>query len=85
VCERDVIVSYIVEEVDLILLKHESGRYRVDGRIAPPLVEETAIIIQLSEEVNVGLGAEPVQVTDFEVGPLRMRRQCKSLLEEREI
>jgi hypothetical protein len=75
VCEGGVIAGYIVKEVDLILLEHESGRYRVEGCGALPLVEKTALVVQVSEEVHIGLGAEPVQVTDFEVGPLRMRCQ----------
>lgn len=70
VCEWDMVVSNVVEEVDLFLLQHETGGNRVDGSIAPSFVEKAAILVQRLEEVNVGFGAEPVQVTNLEVGPL---------------
>lgn len=40
--------------------------------ISPSLVEESTIFIQYVEEVGVRLGAEPIQVGDFKVGPLQL-------------
>jgi hypothetical protein len=39
-------------------------------RIAPSLVEEPAVLVERFEEVNVGFRSEPVEVADFEIGPL---------------
>lgn len=38
--------------------------------ITPTLVEESTILVKRLEVVYVGLGAEPVEVTNFKVGPL---------------
>jgi len=42
----------------------------VNGSIAPALIEETAILIEGLKEVEIRLGTEPLEVADFEVGPL---------------
>lgn len=68
--EGDVVVGDVVKEVDFVLLKHETRCNRVHGGITPALVEEAAILVEGLEEIEVGLGAEPVEVTDLEVGPL---------------
>lgn len=39
-------------------------------RITPSLVEETAILIQDIEEIEIGLRSQPIKVTDFKIGPL---------------
>lgn len=39
-------------------------------RVTPPLVEETTVLVERLEEVDVGFRPEPFQVTDFEVRPL---------------
>ena len=39
-------------------------------RIAPPLVKETAILIQDVEEVKVGLRSQPIKVPNFKIRPL---------------
>jgi len=70
--EGDVVVSDVVEEVDLFLVEHDTGGDGVDGGVTPTLVEKATILVEGLEEVGVGLGAKPVQVTDFEVGPLRL-------------
>lgn len=57
VCKWNVVVSNVVEEVDLFLLQHETRGNRVNRRIAPSLVEEPAILVQSLEEVDVGLRA----------------------------
>lgn len=75
VCERHVVVGDVVEEVDLLLGKHERGSNRVHWRIAPALVEEPAVLVQALKEVEIRLGAEPAEATDLEIGPLR--RDCQ--------
>lgn len=42
----------------------------MDGGIAPALVKEAAVAVERFEEVEVGLRAQPVEVSDLEVGPL---------------
>jgi hypothetical protein len=66
----DVIVSNILEEVELILLKEKTSSNRVHGSITPSLVEETTVLVQRLKEVKVRLAAEPRQAANFKVGPL---------------
>jgi hypothetical protein len=66
----DVIVRDVVEEVDLILLKSETGSNRMNRRIAPSLIKEPAVLIETLEEVEVCFRPQPVETTDLEVGPL---------------
>ena len=40
------------------------------GRVSPSLVKETAILIQDFEEIKIGFRSQPIEVTDFKVGPL---------------
>lgn len=68
--EWDVVVCNVVEEVNLLFLEHQTSCDRVDWCVAPTLVEESTIAVQVVEVVDVGLAAEPVEITDFEVGPL---------------
>ena len=70
--EGDVVVCDVVEEVDLILLQHQRRGDGVDWSIAPSLVEETAILVERCEVVDISLGPQPLQATDFEVGPLNI-------------
>jgi hypothetical protein len=78
VSKRNVIVGDVVEEVDFVLLQHQTCGNGVHWRISPALVEETAILVQRLEVVNVRLGSEPVQVTDLKVGPLGSCQQSVS-------
>ena len=39
-------------------------------RVSPSLVKETAILIQDFEEIKIGLRSQPIEVTNFKVGPL---------------
>jgi len=70
VSEGHVVVGNIVEEVDLVLLEHQTGGDGVHGCVTPALVEEATVLIKGLEEVDVRLGPEPVQVANLEVGPL---------------
>ncbi len=69
--EGHVVVGDVVEEVDLLLVQHQGRRDRVHGRVAPPLVEEAAVAVQALKVVDVSLGAEPVEIADLEIGPLK--------------
>lgn len=39
-------------------------------RITPSLVEESAILIQDIEEIEIRLRSQPIKIANFEVGPL---------------
>jgi hypothetical protein len=64
------VVGNILEEVNLLLLEKKTSSNRVDRSITPSLVEETTILIERLEEIEVRLAAEPGQATDLKVGPL---------------
>lgn len=68
--ERNVVICNVVEKVELFFLQHEPGSDRVDGSIAPSLIEETTVLVQRLKIVDICLGAQPVQTTNFKVGPL---------------
>lgn len=68
--EGDVVVGNLVEEVDFFLLEQQTRGDGVDGGIAPSFVEEAAVSVQRLEVVDVFLGSQPVQASDFEVRPL---------------
>jgi len=68
--EGDVVVGDVLEEMDLVLWQQEAGSDGMDRRIAPTLVEEPAVLVELVEEINVSLRSKPVEVSDLEVRPL---------------
>lgn len=68
--EGDVVVSNILEEVELLLLKEKTSSNRVHRSITPSLIEETTVLVQRLKEVEIRLAAEPRQTTNFKVGPL---------------
>ena len=70
--EGNVVVGNVVEEVDFLLLECETGCDGMDRSIAPAFVEETAVLVEGVKVVEVGGAAEPVEVSDFEVGPLNI-------------
>lgn len=47
------VVCDFVEEVDLLLFQQKTSCNRVDWRITPSLVEETAVVVKGAEEVDV--------------------------------
>lgn len=67
--EWDVVVSDIVEEMDFTAVEHQTSSNGVDRSVAPSLVEETTVLIERGEVVDVGLAAKPVEVSNFKVGP----------------
>ena len=40
------------------------------GGIAPSLIEETAILVQDLEEIEIGLRSQPVKIPHFKIRPL---------------
>ena len=69
-CKWDMVISNVVEEVNLVLSQKKTGSNRVNGCIAPPLIEEATISVERVEEVNVSLRPEEVKVANLEVRPL---------------
>ncbi len=69
-CKGDVIVCDVVEEVDLGFVEQQRSGDGMHRCVAPTLVEETAFAIEEFEIIEVGLGAEPIQIADFEIRPL---------------
>ena len=65
----DMVISNLVKEVNLIFLQHQGSCNTVDRRIAPSLVEEPAVMIQIIEVVNVLFRAKPFEAANFEVRP----------------
>lgn len=68
--ERYVVIRNVVEEMNFILVQQETGSNGMDRRIAPAFVEESTVLVERIEEVDIGIGPQPVEVTDFEVRPL---------------
>jgi hypothetical protein len=68
--KRHMIVSNIVEKVKLVSIEHQTGGNAVYWSITPSFVEETTRLVEVLKVVHVGFGAEPVEITDFKVGPL---------------
>jgi hypothetical protein len=68
--KRVMIIGDFVEEVDLILVQQQTGRERVDRGVSPPLVEETPGLIEVVKVVEIGFRSEPVEVSNFKIGPL---------------
>ena len=68
-------VSNIVEEVDLIFAREEGGADGMNRRVAPSLVVEPALGIEVLEELAVRLAAPEVEVSDLEIAPDCVGRQ----------
>lgn len=68
--KRNMVIRNVVEEVNLILWKKKAGGNGMDRRVAPSLVEETAIFVERFKEIQIRLRSEPIEVADFKVGPL---------------
>ena len=68
--EWDVVVGNVVEEMHFFLLQEQGGGNGVDRSIAPSLIEESTVMVERVEVVEVGFGPQPVEVADFKVGPL---------------
>jgi hypothetical protein len=73
--KASVLVPDLFKEVDLISWGEQSGRNGVNWRIAPPLVVETAFVVEEIEEGGIGGRSPEPEVRDFEIGPNYVR--CK--------
>jgi len=69
VLEGLVAIADIVEEVDLILARKECGANRVHGGVAPALVVEAPLRIEMLEKLHICLTPPQVEVADLKVGP----------------
>ena len=67
--ERVMPIPHILEEMRLLLPRGQRGRDGMHGRVAPPLVVEPAVRVEVLEERGVGGGAPEGLVGYFEVGP----------------
>lgn len=64
------IVGNIVKEMNLLLLQEKPCSNGMNWCITPTFVEESSILIELLEEIRVGFGSKPVEVTNLKVRPL---------------
>lgn len=72
--EGDMIVGDILKEVDFLLFQQQACGDGVHRGVAPTLVEETAILVELVKVVEVGRRAQPVEIPNFKVGPLQKEK-----------
>jgi hypothetical protein len=70
--KRGVVIGNVIEEVDLVLLQQQTRCYRVNRSVSPPLVEETASLVDKREIIEISLRAKPVKAPNFKVGPLEV-------------
>lgn len=55
VSEGDMVICNVVEEMDFFLLQEQTGCDRMNWRISPPFIEETAILIERLKKVDIRL------------------------------
>ena len=72
-CEWDMVVGNLIPEMNFLFLQHQSCGNRVNRCVAPSLIEETTVLVQRSEIVNISVGPQPLQAANFKVGPLTER------------
>jgi len=77
--ERDVIISNIVEEVYFLFFQEKTGGDGMHRCITPTFVEESTILIEGLKIVEICLRTEPVEVTNFKIGPLSEKSIIKLL------
>jgi len=65
-------VRNVVKEVDFLLLQHETRGNGMDRSVTPALVEETAVLVEGLEVVEVLTRAKPAKAANLEVGPLQI-------------
>lgn len=75
--EGDVVISNVIEEVDLFFRKKKRGCNGVDRSITPAFVKESSVLIKRIEIVSICLTTKPVQVANLEVGPLKIINECR--------
>lgn len=62
-------VPDVREEVNLILRCEQSSTDRVNRRVTPALVVETASLVEVVEELAIGFASPEIKVADLEVTP----------------
>lgn len=72
--ERVMTIANVIEKVDGVAWQQQGGGDGVHGGIAPALVEEAAGLVEMVEEVEIGLGAQPGEAANLKVGPLASAR-----------
>jgi hypothetical protein len=55
--------------MDLVFGQENAGADTVDRCVTPSLVEEASILVELVEEILVGLAPPEIEVTDLKVRP----------------
>lgn len=70
VCKGNVVITNLIEEMDFLLFEEESGRNRVNGSVAPSLIEKATVLIERVEIFEVRVRSQPVQAANLKVGPL---------------
>lgn len=74
--EGHVVVGDVVEKVDVLFLQEKAGCDGVNRCVAPPFIEEAAIVIETLKEINISLRTEPIEVSNFKVRPLHRVRDA---------
>jgi hypothetical protein len=62
-------IPNIIKEMNLALIREQSGSNRMNGRISPSLVVETAFRIEVFEKLHVCFASPEIEIADFEIGP----------------
>lgn len=73
--ERLMTIADVLKPVDLRLVGKEGGAYRMDRSIAPSLIVEAPLLVQVVEEFRVRCCTPEVEVSNFKVRP-----DCRSQL-----
>lgn len=53
------VIGNVVEEMELVFGKHQTSSNGVDGSIAPALIKEATIVVEVFKVRNVSIGAQP--------------------------
>lgn len=69
VLERIVLITNIVEEMDLVLFRKQRCADAMHWCISPPLIVETTLLIEEIKEFHVSFATPEVEVTDLKVTP----------------
>lgn len=59
-CEWNVVVSNLVEKMNLFLLEHDAGRNGMNWGVSPSLIEEAAVVVKSIKIVKILLRSQPL-------------------------
>jgi hypothetical protein len=65
-----VIISNVVEEVNFLLLEHETCGNGMNWGIAPTFIKKSSILVKRFEIIGISLRTKPIEITDLEIRPL---------------